>query len=117
MDKLCAIRDLRQAVTRFEADFERRYGISLNEGMVLCSLKEGPRLSSGELGELLGLTPSNTSKVIAAAERKGLIARTLDHTDKRRMYFTITEKGRSTFDGISCNEIHMPEALERALER
>ena len=41
MDKLCAIRDIRQAVTRFEADFERRYGISLNEGMVLCSLKEG----------------------------------------------------------------------------
>ena len=75
MDKLCAIRDIRQAVTRFEADFERRYGISLNEGMVLCSLKDGVTLSSGELGETLGLTPSNASKVIAAAERKGLIER------------------------------------------
>ena len=117
MDTLCKIRDLQRAVAHFEGMFEERYGICLNEGMVLCSLKEGARLSSGELGELLGLTPSNTSKVIAAAERKGLIVRTLDHTDKRRMYFTITGKGRSTFDGISCNEIHMPEALERALER
>lgn len=115
MDKLCAIRDIRQAVTRFEADFERRYGISLNEGMVLCSLKDGVRLSSGELGEMLGLTPSNASKVIAAAERKGLIERGMGTADKRRMYFTITEQGRSAFGGISCDEITMPEALCRAL--
>lgn len=86
MDKLCAIRDIRQAVTRFEADFERRYGISLNEGMVLCSLKDGVTLSSGELGEMLGLTPSNASKVIAAAERKGLIERGMGTADKRRMF-------------------------------
>lgn len=115
MDKLCAIRDIRQAVTRFEADFERRYGISLNEGMVLCSLKDGVTLSSGELGEMLGLTPSNASKVIAAAERKGLIERGMGTADKRRMYFTITEQGRNAFGGISCDDIPMPEALCRAL--
>lgn len=116
MEKLCRIRDLRQAVAHFEADFERRYGISLNEGMVLCSLKEGGSLSSGELCELLGLTPSNASKVIAAAERKGLIARVLGQKDKRRMFFSITERGGEVIGGISCDEIPMPEALREAIE-
>lgn len=116
MEKLCRIRDLRQAVAHFEADFERRYGISLNEGMVLCSLKEGGSLSSGELCELLGLTPSNASKVIAAAERKELIARVLGQKDKRRMFFSITERGRKVIGGISCDEIPMPEALREAIE-
>ena len=61
MDKLCKIRDLQRAVHQFESAFEKRYGICLNEGMTLCSLSKTGRLCPGELGELLGLTPSNTS--------------------------------------------------------
>lgn len=117
MDRLCKIRDIRQAVARFEADFERHYGMSLNEGMVLCSLKGGGRLSSGELCGMLGLTPSNTSKVIAAAERKGLIARDLGETDKRRMFFTLTDRGRILIEGVSCEGIPMPEVLRQAIDR
>ena len=60
MDKLCKIRDLQRAVHQFESAFEKRYGICLNEGMTLCSLSKTGRLCPGELGELLGLTPSNT---------------------------------------------------------
>ena len=71
MDKLCKIRDLQRAVNQFEAAFEKRYGICLNEGMVLCSLANAERLCPGQLGELLGLTPSNTSKVLARRSRKG----------------------------------------------
>ena len=61
MDRLCKIRDLQRAVMRFEADFEAHYGISLNEGMTLCTLSGSERMCPGELGEALGLTPSNRS--------------------------------------------------------
>ena len=57
MDKLCRIRDLQRAVNQFEAAFEKRYGICLNEGMALCSLSNAERMCPGRLGELLGLTP------------------------------------------------------------
>ena len=57
MDRLCKIRDLQRAVMRFEADFEAHYGISLNEGMTLCTLSGSERMCPGELGEALGLTP------------------------------------------------------------
>ena len=73
MEKLCKIRDIQRAVNRFEQDFERKYGICLNEGMVLCSLLKVDSLSAGELGELLGLSPSNASKVIRSVEVLSLI--------------------------------------------
>ena len=63
MEKLCKIRDIQRSVIAFEQLFEKRYGISLNEGMVLCSLTKSDRLSSGELGEMLGLTSDRKSVV------------------------------------------------------
>jgi DNA-binding MarR family transcriptional regulator len=62
--------------------------------MVLCSLTKKEKLSSGEIGESLGITSSNASKVIASAEKKGLIKRFLCKEDKRQMLFSITEKGQ-----------------------
>ena len=67
MEKLCKIRDVQRSIIAFEQRFVKRHGICLNEGMLLCSLHQSERLSSGELGELLGLTPSNTSKVIMSS--------------------------------------------------
>ena len=95
MEKLCRIRELQRAVNRFEAALERSYGICLNEGMALCSLSKAGRLSCGELGEMLGLTPSNTSKVLRSVEGKGYVNRELGTNDKRQMYFSLTEAGRA----------------------
>ena len=77
MDKLCRIRDLQRAVHQFEANLERLYGICLNEGMTLCSLSKAGRLSCGELSDLLGLTPSNMSKVLRSVEEKKFVRREL----------------------------------------
>ncbi len=111
MEKLCKIRDLQRAINRFEADFEKFYGVCLNEGMALCSLARAGRLSSGELGELLGLTSSNTSKVINSIERKGLIERAMGTVDKRRMFFVLTQRGRDMLAAIDCENAGIPELL------
>ena len=99
MDKLCKIRDLQRAVHQFESAFEKRYGICLNEGMTLCSLSKTGRLCPGELGELLGLTPSNTSKVLRSVE------------DRRQMYYSLTQQGRELLASVSCREVETPEIL------
>ena len=112
MEKLCRIRELQRAVNRFEAALERSYGICLNEGMALCSLSKAGRLSCGELGEMLGLTPSNTSKVLRSVEGKGYVNRGLGTNDKRQMYFSLTEKGRVLLGSINCEEIETPELLK-----
>ena len=102
MDKLCKIRDLQRAVHQFESAFEKRYGICLNEGMALCP---------GELGELLGLTPSNTSKVLRSVEQKGLVTRELCNEDRRQMYYSLTQQGRELLASVSCREVETPEIL------
>ena len=112
--RLCQIRDLQRAVYLFELQFEKKYGISLNEGMVLCSLSKTASLSSGELGELLGLSSSNTSKVICSVEKKGYVERVVETKDKRNMYFSLTASGRDLLDNVSDETVEMPDSL-RAL--
>lgn len=112
--RLCQIRDLQRAVYLFELQFEKKYGISLNEGMVLCSLSKTASLSSGELGELLGLSSSNTSKVICSVEKKGYVERVVGTKDKRNMYFSLTASGRDLLDNVSDENVEMPDSL-RAL--
>lgn len=116
MDILCKIRDLQRAVNQFETSFERCYGISLNEGMALCSLSTKEPLCTGELGEQLGLTPSNTSKVIRSMESKGLIERELGERDHRQMYFHLTEAGRTMHGKACCRKAGIPELLEKYID-
>lgn len=116
MTDLCRIRDLQRAIIRFENGFVQRFGLSLNEGMLLCTLLERPQLTSGELSEALGLTPSNTSKVIRPVEDRGLITRLVGETDKRRMLFALTPEGRRLITKIKESTHELPEELRRALD-
>jgi DNA-binding MarR family transcriptional regulator len=116
MSQLCKIRDVQRAIVQYETAFEKLHGISLNEGMVLCSLLHAPSLTSGELMALLGLSQSNTSKVIASVEKKKSIRRALGKDDKRQMYFHITDKGRQCLEHVRGDEIEIPEVLMKAIE-
>lgn len=115
MEKLCKIRDIQRGVMAFEQHFIERYGICLNEGMALCSIykSENNKLTSGEIGELLGLTSSNTSKVISSIEKKELVERTLGKMDKRQMYFSLTAKGEKLLSSIKCDELIIPEIISQ----
>ncbi len=112
MDKLCKIRDAQRAIIAFEQQFSNDYGISLNEGMLLCTLVQREPLSSKELGNLLGLTSSNISKVIASAEKKRLIIRILGKEDKRQMYFSLANEGKQIIKAIKCSEFALPDVLD-----
>lgn len=111
MGVLCRIRDIQRSVAAFEQAFTQAYGLSLNEGMVLCSLSQGESLSSGQLGELLGLSASNASKVLAAAEHKGLVERSLGTADRRQMYFSLTPSGHALLARIREGGVECPALL------
>lgn len=114
MERLCKIRDMYRSIAEFEARFEECYGLCLNEGMLLCTLSnsEKGQLSSGELAEHMGLTTSNTSKVLRSVEKKGLVNRIMGEKDRRQMYFSLTDTGREALKKIKCSEIELPPLLE-----
>ena len=66
MDKkcICHLRSIYRAITALEQEMQKLHGININEGMLLCLLSENKSLTSGEIAEALGLTCSNTSKII-----------------------------------------------------
>src|SRR3989339_690986 len=110
MKTLCAIRDICRSISEFEALFLSRHSICLNEGMVICSLKDG-RLSSGEIASQLHLSCSNTSKLLRAVEEKGLIERDMGDKDKRQMYFTLSKEGKKRLKSIEAEDVDIPEPL------
>ena len=117
MEKLCKIRDIQRAVMQFETLFEKQYGVCLNEGMALCSLLKSEKLTSGEIGELLGLTSSNTSKVIDKIEKKGYVNRIPGKNDKRQMYFTLSDAGKNIISSIKCEDIDMSVLLSELVDK
>ena len=102
METLWKIRDLYRAIAEFETRFEKAHHLCLNEGMLLCCLSRKKRLSSGEIAEQLGLSNSNTSKVIRSVEDKGYIERNLGDCDKRQMYFSLTAEGKKILKEMEC---------------
>lgn len=113
MKTICMIRELFKALSTFEAAFERKYGLSLNEAMVLCTLHEANReMTSTAIAERTELAPSHTSKVIRSVEIKGLIQRDMGRVDRRQMYFTLTPSGVVRMQAISLGQVEVPEVLK-----
>lgn len=56
---------------------------------------ENRALTAGEISRLLQMTTSRIAAVLGTLEKKGMILRTADAQDKRRVMVTLTEKGVS----------------------
>ena len=110
-DTFCRLRAVHQAIAEFEHTLQQAHGVSLNEAMLLCTLSAQSPLSAGDIAKLLGLSCPNTSKLIRAVEDKQLIARRLNHADRRGMLFELTPLGRERLAQINAQPPPIPAAL------
>lgn len=108
---ICVMRDLFAALSELEEGLFAAYGISLKEAMVLCAVA-GETVVAGVISERTGMTPSNTSKIIASLEKKDMLIRRLCDNDKRQMCFTLTRKAEECLQAIRCNGVEIPELLQ-----
>ena len=113
---LCKIRDIYRAITEFENRFIKMYDLSLNEGMLLCTLLDSERLTSSEIAEALGLSASNASKVIRSVEDKGLITRLIGKEGKRQMNFMLTPDGQKLIVQIKGATYPLPDLLAKVIQ-
>lgn len=113
---LCRIREISRDIAAFELEFEKRFDICFNEGVMLCELQQCETKTSGELADCLGLTLSNTSKVIAQIEKKGLVKRSPCKSDKRVMRCRLTPKGKEKIEEIQSRGLDFSPPLKRLLE-
>lgn len=113
---LCKIRSISREIAAFEQQFEEQFGVCFNEGVMLCELQMCENKTSGELAECLGLTLSNTSKVIAQIEKKGLVERAHCKDDKRVMRCRLTKKGREKIEEVQKRGLELSPMLDSLLK-
>jgi len=116
MEQICKLKDIYKALYQFEKEFAGQNGITINEGMMLCCLKNGSSKSANELCNFIGLSNSRVSRVINSVEEKGYIKREMGTEDKRQMFFTLTESGASKVTEMLAKEIDFSRLRNHILE-
>lgn len=109
MEPICKLKDIYKALYNFEKNFSEKYGITINEGMLLCCLKEGKPKSANELCDFVGLSNSRVSRVINTVETKGYISREVGAIDKRQMIFSLTSLGEQKTKEMQSRGIDFSE--------
>ena len=70
-------------------------GLTYPQYLVLMILWEKDRQTLGELGHTLGLESSTLTPLVKRMEAGGLVTRTRDKDDERRVFVALTEAGRA----------------------
>lgn len=109
MEAICKLKDVYKALYNFEKEFSDSHGITINEGMILCCMKDGKPRSANELCEFVGLSNSRVSRVINTVESKGYITRQMGTVDKRQMIFTLTDAGKTKISEMLKHEMNFNE--------
>lgn len=70
---------------------------SLTEGRLLWELAHRDDLTAGELARALNLDPGYVSRMLARFRGRGLVAREVSATDRRRRHLALTKRGARAF--------------------
>ena len=95
----------------------REYGITSQQGQLLCVLMAQPRGMS-DLGAVLGLAKSSLTGLVDRTERNGLVRREPDPRDMRAVRVALTSRGGKLVDEFyaeTCRRIEeLPSGLSAA---
>lgn len=95
----------------------REYGITSQQGQLLCVLMAQP-YGMGELGAVLGLAKSSLTGLVDRTERNGLVRREPDPQDMRAVRVVLTPQGSGLaeeFYAETCRRVErLPDGLSAA---
>ncbi len=83
---------------------------------VLAALDELGALSQAEIGRTLGLDRANVNRIVTRLEREGLLERTPDPHDGRRLALTVTADGVAHLADLERRAARVQDELLVALD-
>ncbi|MEV6875469.1 MarR family transcriptional regulator [Amycolatopsis sp. NPDC051128] len=89
------------------AESAREYGLTVQQGQLLCVLMARP-YGMGGLGATLGLEKSSLTGLVDRAVRRGLVRREPDPDDRRAVHVVLTDEGRELaedFYAATCRRV------------
>lgn len=99
------------------AESGRRFGLTPQQGQLLCVLMPQP-YGMSELGSMLGLAKSSLTGLVDRTVQRGLVRREADPRDKRAVRVSLTEEGatlaREFYDATCRRVAELPSGLAPA---
>ncbi|MEI5101991.1 MarR family transcriptional regulator [Streptomyces sp. PmtG] len=104
-------------VNAVHAESSRAYGITAQQGQLLCALMVQP-YGMTELGAVLGLAKSSLTGLVDRTAQRGLVRREPDPADGRAIRVVLTEEGGALveeFYAATCRRIErLPHGFSEA---
>lgn len=91
MDKIMRLTKL---LNLHRIQFTKETDATTGQGRLLKVLSKGEKISSGELAYVLQIKQQSLNELLLKLEKKELIKREKDESDKRRTLISLTEKGK-----------------------
>ena len=85
-------RAYQSAVEKMDDAFCRLLGVNRTDGRCLDVIDQRPGLTAGELASAVGLSPGAVTTALDRLEQRGLVRRTRDPEDRRRVMVEPTEE-------------------------
>lgn len=95
LDFLRALWALDHAFQSASKRMETTLGVTSPQRLVVRIVGQRPRLSAGEVAEILHLHPSTLTGILKRLQRRGLVERRADPRDGRRALLVLTARGRA----------------------
>lgn len=94
LDLMRRLWTLNHELERLSARVLRRFGITAQQRMTLRIVGRFPGITAGRLSAVLCVDAATISTALAKLESRGLLARTRDPQDRRRVTVALTARGR-----------------------
>jgi DNA-binding MarR family transcriptional regulator len=76
----------------------RATGITFSQRRLLRQLREGPR-TAGEVAASLGISPPALTRQLTTLEKRGVVSRATDTSDRRKVLVDLTAEGKRVLTG------------------
>lgn len=94
-----------------------QFHLSIPRYYILMHIHDHSGINYNELSDLLLCTKSNTSRVVSAMQRDGLVKRNVNPDDRRSFHLHLTERGNNLFKEVySIYQEHIKQLLAQFSE-
>jgi DNA-binding MarR family transcriptional regulator len=97
---LCALRRISNALMQHSREFSGRYHLSLAQVLCLRLLITAGPLTSSELARRMYLSHGTITWMVDKLEAGGLVVRSREDEDRRKVTVSVTEQGRLTAENV-----------------
>lgn len=94
-EMLVSLRKITQAISLHSRDLSKRYGLTGPQLVILNDIANHEALSVTELARSISLSQATVTDILNRLEKKGLVERTRDETDRRRVMIRTTATCRT----------------------